>query len=113
MVLNYESEFEKSLKENVDEFTPEANRNLDAIRNVASTKQGRRFIGLIFKHCGLMDSGYNVDPGIMARNEGMREVAIYFKQMLDMVSPESFLLILKEAKEDLQADDRTNNNNSE
>lgn len=84
-----------------------AERLRDAIRSVVSSRQGRHLVWAILQQSGIHALSYTGEANSTAFNEGQRNIGIWLKSNIDRFAPEAFMIMTKEAKEDLEYDNRT------
>ena len=72
------------------------NLELDDLRQVMATKQGRRFMWRLLGECGVMRQSFSTDASLMSFNEGRRSIGI--PQVADLMqhAPEKYELMLSE-----------------
>lgn len=74
-------------------------RRLNDIREVLSTRRGRRFYWELLEFCGIFKTS-NSDQFQIFFNEGMRNVGLKLLADVNEASPEAYLLMLRESKEE-------------
>jgi hypothetical protein len=72
---------------------------------LVSTKRGRRIVWRLLEQAGVFRMSFNTNALQMAFSEGMRNYGNRTLAALQDVSPDSFVMMMKEAKEN----DRRNN----
>lgn len=72
---------------------------LDDLKEVVSTRAGRRFLWRIFEMTKVFSSTFNVDVQTAAFNEGQRNVGLVVLNDMMTVSPEKFITMQRGAKE--------------
>jgi hypothetical protein len=72
---------------------------LEDIKRVASTAEGRRVLGRLFHLTSLFVVIPPTDPLVMSFNEGQRNVGLVFMNDLLEVAPEKYITMQKAAKE--------------
>lgn len=72
---------------------------LEDVKKVASTAEGRRLLGRLFHQANLFTTLPPTDPLVMAWNEGQRNVGLMFMNDLMEVAPEKYITMQKAAKE--------------
>lgn len=69
---------------------------LDDLRQVMATKQGRRFMWRLLGKCGVMRQSFNTNGSIMSFNEGQRSIGIPLVADLMTFAPEKYATMLEE-----------------
>lgn len=72
------------------------NLELDDLRQVMNSKQGRRFMWRLLGKCGAMRQSFNTNGSIMSFNEGQRSIGIPLIADLMQHAPEKYAEMLKE-----------------
>ncbi len=71
---------------------------LEMVRRVVSTYEGRAFISMLLQETGLRRSSFVGEfPMTMARNEGRREIGIWGEDLVFTVAPEMYNMMRREA----------------
>lgn len=83
-------------------------RELEDLKTVLRTEQGRRFIWRIIRNVDL--AVFSPDIAIMARNEGMRTVGLELKEDILESCPDKYIQIYREAKKQQEIDNERNRN---
>lgn len=79
------------------------------LRWLVSTKRGRRIVWRLLGQAGVFHPSFNTNALTMAFNEGMRNYGNRTLTTLQDVAPDSFVTMMKEAKEnDRRSDDADN-----
>lgn len=74
-------------------------RDLDDIRTVCKSRQGRRVLWTLLSYCNVFDDGWRMSAEIH-KLAGMRNVGIHIMQEICAADQEIFFQMMKEAKED-------------
>jgi len=74
-------------------------RRLNDVREVMNSKRGRRFMWELLDFCGIFKTSL-ADEHQIFYNEGMRNVGLKLLADVNEASPDAYLLMLKESKED-------------
>ena len=74
-------------------------RRLNDIREVLSTRRGRRFFWRYLEVCGVYKTS-NADEHQIFFNEGMRNVGLQLLADLNEAEPEVYMVMLREAQEE-------------
>jgi len=74
-------------------------RRLNDVREILNTKRGRRFMWETLEFCGIFKTSL-ADPHQIFYNEGQRNVGLKLLADVNEASPEAYLLMLRESKED-------------
>jgi len=74
-------------------------QELNDMRAILSMPQGRRFVWRYLTHCKVFQSTFNHSGSITSFNEGMRNVGLMMLSDVNDASPESYLTMMKESKE--------------
>ena len=89
---------------NIAKMTPkqlQAQRLADMVW-VMSTEQGRRVIWEIMDKCGLMSRNPALDPALMNRNEGKRDLGVDLHEWVMEATPASFLKLLQTRAQEME-----------
>jgi len=70
-------------------------QRLADMRDMLASDQGRRVIWEIMDKCGLMSRNLALDPALMNRNEGKREIGVDLHEWVMEAAPASFLKMLQ------------------
>lgn len=89
---------ENELGESRRKAKTQRERDLDDIRGVLSTKPGRRFYWSLLTECGVFKTSFVTNATIYYL-EGKRAVGLKLMADLMEASPESYLLMTKEAQQ--------------
>ena len=81
-------------KERIEEI-----RRLDDVREVLSTRGGRRFLWRYLGLCHMYSSSFTGDPITTAFKEGERNVGLKIQADINEADPEKILLMMKEGQE--------------
>lgn len=73
-------------------------RELDDLRFILSSQQGRRFYWRLLEKTGIFKVSFTGNPGWTEFNEGRREVGLWALGEMNEACPEAWLEILKERK---------------
>lgn len=73
-------------------------RELNDLRVVLATVQGRRFVWRYLTVCGIFQTSVGQEPHQTYYNEGKREVGLRFLDDINESDPDAYLLMLKESK---------------
>lgn len=68
------------------------------LRDVMSTKAGRRFVWGLLGQCRVMGASFHTDIAVMAFNEGMRAIGLPLVGELMEHLPESYALMVDEQR---------------
>jgi hypothetical protein len=74
-------------------------RRINDIREVLSTKRGRRFFWRYLEICGIFKTS-NADSSQIFFNEGMRNVGLMLLADVNEAAPDAYLLMLRESQEE-------------
>ncbi|HBV7426216.1 TPA: hypothetical protein MD534_004694 [Citrobacter freundii] len=77
-----------------------AQRDIDDIKFVMNSEQGRRVIWSLLEKGQVFGACFNVDPQITAFNEGQRNLALALFQRVMAHCPEQYLKMAAEAGDD-------------
>jgi len=69
---------------------------------VMGTEQGRRVIWEIMDKCGLMSRNPALDPALMNRNEGKRDLGVDLHEWVMEAAPGSFLKMLQTRAQEME-----------
>lgn len=69
---------------------------LDDLRQVMATKQGRRFVWRLLGQCGVLRQSFNTNGSIMSFNEGRRSIGIPLVADLMVHAADKYALMLEE-----------------
>ena len=73
-------------------------QELEDIRHVLATRQGRRFYWRYLSECGVFRTSFVTNATIYF-NEGRRSIGLHLMADMNEAAPESFVLMQKEAKD--------------
>ncbi len=92
------------MAENIAKMTVKQLRaqRLDDMRWVMGTEQGRRVIWEIMDKCGLMSRNSALDPVVMNRNEGKRDLGVDLHEWVMEAAPASFLKMLQTRAQEME-----------
>ncbi|EAA5679598.1 hypothetical protein D6R12_09725 [Salmonella enterica subsp. enterica serovar Weltevreden] len=76
-----------------------AQRDIDDIKFVMGSEQGRRVIWSLLEKGQVFGTCFNVDPNITAFNEGQRNLALVLFQRVMAHCPDQYLKMAEEASE--------------
>ncbi|EBS3902099.1 TPA: hypothetical protein R0262_001070 [Salmonella enterica subsp. enterica serovar Heidelberg] len=76
-----------------------AQRDIDDIKFVMGSEQGRRVIWSLLEKGQVFGACFNVDPNITAFNEGQRNLALVLFQRVMAHCPDQYLKMAEEASE--------------
>ena len=84
-------------KKNIAKMTPKQLREqrLADMREMMLTEQGRRVIWEIMDMCGQMSKNPSLDPALMNRQEGKREIGVDLYEWVMEAAPASFIKMLQ------------------
>ena len=86
--------------DNADQKTESLNdQRLNDIREILSTRRGRRFFWRYLEVCGVYKTS-NADQHQIFFNEGMRNIGLQLLADLNEAAPEAYLVMLREAQEE-------------
>ena len=77
-------------------------RELDlrnALAYLVAHKHGRKAVWDWLAHCNIVGASFNRDPGLMAFNEGRRDVGLWMLAQIEVYHPGSFTLMRDEHQE--------------
>lgn len=74
-------------------------RELNDLRSILNTKEGRRYLWRMMGHCRTFSSVWHASAQIHY-NSGMQDVGHYIMAEITEASPEAFFLMMKENKGD-------------
>ena|GEM_PF-6135287 len=74
------------------------------MRDMMHSEQGRRIIWEIMDNCGMMSRNSALDPALMNRNEGKREIGIDLHEWVMEAAPASFLKMLQTRAQQMEKD---------
>jgi len=83
-------------------------KELNDLRWVMSTKQGRRFMWRLLSGAGLYRPSFNTDPVVMAFNEGTRNGGLVQLNDIMEACPDRYTEMLTEQKEAKEKDGHRN-----
>ncbi|EPJ2136125.1 hypothetical protein ACTE6E_002978 [Escherichia coli] len=86
-------------EENARKQRDMAQREIDDIRFVMSSEQGRRVVWSVLEKGQVFGTCFNVDPHITAFNEGQRNLALVLFQRVMAHCPDQYLKMAAEASE--------------
>lgn len=82
---------------NVDENqTSEEELQLLALRQLMSGEAGRSYMWSFLTQCGIFNTAFDKDPGVMAYRAGLRDSARIMDTELQRASPRLYFLMLEE-----------------
>lgn len=85
---------DKQLREKLDRETEEAD-----FKWLLGSKRGRRIVWRLLDQAGVFRLSFNTNSMQMAFNEGNRNTGNRLLAVMNLVAPEAFPLMMKEAKE--------------
>lgn len=71
---------------------------IDDIRTVMNTVQGRRFLWRLMGHCKTFESVFSTDAGALAYNSGRQDVGHFLIAEVNDAVPAGFLLMMQESQ---------------
>jgi hypothetical protein len=74
-------------------------RELNDIRHILSSPQGRRFLWRYLSACGVYKISFDHSGSITSFNEGMRNIGLKLLSDVTDASPEAYIEMMKESKE--------------
>lgn len=77
-------------------------RELDlrnALAYLVAHRDGRKAVWDWMGHCNIVGASFSRDPGVMAFNEGRRDVGLWMLAQIELNHPGSFALMQKEHQE--------------
>ena len=72
---------------------------LDDIKEIASSRGGRRFLWRLFSQCNVFSTTFSSDPYSTAFNEGQRNIGLIVLNDMMQAAPEKFVTAQRGAKE--------------
>ena len=75
-------------------------REAQLFRSVFGTEDGKKVLSIMYRNCGLGQSGFDVDPHAMAYNLGMREVVLRIMEILNTDTESMYQEMDRLAKEE-------------
>jgi len=92
------------MADNIAKMTPAqlGAQRLDDMRDVMNSDQGRRVIWEIMDGCGLMSRNSALDPALMNRNEGKREIGVDLHDWVMEAAPQSFITMLQTRAQEME-----------
>jgi len=72
---------------------------LNSLAFLLSERQGRQAAWDWLSHCGVFGASFNRDPGVMAFNEGRRDVGLWMLAQLELEHPGALALMQSEHQE--------------
>lgn len=90
---------EKLREENARKQRDLAQREIDDIRFVMDSQQGRRVVWSLLEQGKVFASCFSVDQSVTAFNEGQRNLALALFQRVMQHCPEQYLKMAEEASE--------------
>jgi hypothetical protein len=79
-------------------------RELDDLKAVLGTLQGRRFVWRLLGHCSAFTSVFSADPYIAAHNSGRQDVGHFLMHEVEIAKPDAFLTMMHEHAPPAKAD---------
>lgn len=86
-----------SVKKRKSKAELEQQRDDEDIRIAVSTYQGRSLLWSQLEQAGIYHTTFNADHGIMAFNEGMRQIGLLLLARIDGVDPNAYAKMRREA----------------
>jgi|TARA_R110000851_G_scaffold283911_1_gene437479 hypothetical protein len=77
-------------------------QRLADMRELLANEQGRRIIWEILEQTGLMSKNSALDPALMNRNEGKRELGVELHEWVMQAAPLSFLKMLETRAQEME-----------
>ena len=77
-------------------------QRLADMRDLLANEQGRRVLWEIMDMCGLMSRNSALDPALMNRNEGKREIGVNLHEWVMEAAPASFLNMLQTRAQEME-----------
>ena len=77
-------------------------QRLADMRDMLANEQGRRVIWEIMDKCGLMSRNPALDPALMNRNEGKREIGVDLYDWVMEAAPMSFIKMLQTRAQEME-----------
>jgi hypothetical protein len=79
---------------------------LEDISKIMKSRSGRRFMWRLLEGAGVFRSSFNVEPLVMAYNEGTRNQGLILLSEIMTVDSDGYILMANEAKVRLEAKER-------
>tara|TARA_R110000851_G_scaffold5398_1_gene22370 strand:- start:12133 stop:12417 length:285 start_codon:yes stop_codon:yes gene_type:complete len=77
-------------------------QRLADMRDIMATEQGRRVVWELMDKCGLMSRNPALDPALMNRNEGKRDLGVDLHEWVMEAAPGSFLTMLQTRAQEME-----------
>ena len=89
---------EKRNKEREQKLSLSRRKEIDDIRHVLSSQQGRRFAWRLLTHCGVFRSIWS-NSAVIHYNAGMQDVGHFIQGEIIAADENAYLKMMKESKE--------------
>ena len=96
---------EKEVKDRKKHKNLERENELEEIRKILGTSQGKGFLWRLLKHCKVFDTISHHEPLAMSRMSGARDVGLWLIREIAEANPNGYLELVKE---DRKRDERNN-----
>lgn len=91
---------EEQVKDAGEKIARGRERELNDLRAVLSTVQGRRFVWRYLEACGISNSSFDQNPHRTYFLEGQRNIGLKLQADVAEAEPAAYLTMMKEAKGD-------------
>lgn len=75
-------------------------RELDDVRAVLATKEGRRLLWRVMVHCSAFDSVFHENPLRMAHGSGKQDVGHFVMAEINAAQPDAFHTMMQESSKE-------------
>lgn len=89
---------EKQVKEANRKILSARRSELNEVRALLATAEGRKFLWRLLERCGVYKSSYDQSGSRVYFNEGRREVGLWVLAEIIEAEPEAYVSLMKEAK---------------